>query len=1116
MILFMKTCLLLFAIVINGFSMSIQGQDHLFHIKMENETVRNILKAIENKTTYRFFFSDDFTDIGKRMTVDVETDDVSELLTKILDKSTITFKILDNNMVVITPIKLNQRQGIPVSGIVADEKDDPLPGVNVILKGTTTGTVTDSDGRFSLAVPDKNAMLVFSFIGYHSQEITVGEQTSIHLTMKEANAEIGEVVVVGYGVQKKESLTSAITSVNTDLLESRSINRTATGLQGIAPGVNIRQTTGRPGYSATTFDIRGAAYGTFSDNSALVIIDGVVDNIDNVNVEDIEKISILKDAAAAAIYGARATGGVVLITTKKGAKGKPVINYSYVAGLQTLPFGKYKFLNTAEWMRANNEASRLDGMPDIYTAEQIAKYENSTDPNYPVESQWTDWIDKRAWQQTHNLSIKGGNDVLSVYASGNYVDQGGFIDNDDYKKLNFLVNVDYTPFKKFTIGASVGYYREFVTRPVVGEVFALVRNSLLNPPTDPFYLPNGDYNNSTTLGANPKYTNSEGGNRQYQFDNLRMSMTAKYQILDGWFVRYTTAAKLNYYYNNNFYKKVPFKNNDGVIYGYNRAEVAVTESWDRITYLNNLVMSDYTKTLGNHSFYLMGGFQAESNLAENISASASKFPNNEIRRIAGSSGSGIDKSGNSSASQWSIASVIGKLSYSYHNRYYLDASFRYDGSSRFSPRERWGLFPSVGVSWRISEESFMENIDLISSLKLRASWGQLGNQGNELYPYTTLISMGNYAFGNGVVTTANVGSPVNYELSWERKTSKNIGLDFGFLNNRLTGSFDYFYDTTNGILGRPSVPTTYGGDAPYQNTYKIDNRGYEIEVTWNDRIGDFRYHVGFNFSDFRDKIVSLGGMGTTDPEFGSGLVQKGANTFNAEGKPRNSLYLYRTNGLFVDQEELNNHAFISSLTLPGDIVFVDTDNNDKITPDDKVPDKRTTTAHYFFGINLGAEYKGLDLSVILNGVGQRWAYRNGGGHYLSGVRASLALLEDNYNNRWTEQNPNKWADQTRLTQNNWIANEYSTISTGPCEYHLRNYGYLRLKNIQLGYTLPRLFTQKVSISKLRLYVSAENLLTYAPGYKEPIDPESRETYSEDGSVFFGPPQVVNFGVSVTF
>ena len=1101
------------------------SQSARISIEMNNATVEEVLNEIEAKSEFYFLYNNKLINVDRRVSVDVDAENIESVLQNLFKGTDVVYRIADKQ-IVLSRKDLAQNTAIDgiqqskvVTGTVVDPTGMPVIGANIMVKGTTNGTITDMDGNFSLEA-DKDAILVVSYIGFANQEIKVGNQSKLSIALKEDAEALDELVVVGYGVQKKESLTSAITSVDTEKLESRSLTKAATALQGITPGVNIRQTTGRPGFSASTFDIRGASMGTFSSNPPLVLIDGMVDEIDNVSPEDIENISILKDAAAAAIYGSRATGGVVLITTKKGQSGKAQVSYSGNVGFQQLAMlNKLKYLNTADWMRANNEASRLDGSGDIYSAEEIAKYENSTNPLYPAKSQWTDWYNTTALQHTHSISLRTGTDKLKFYASGNFVQQDGFVDNDDYKKFNFLMNVDYKPIERLEINTSVSFQRENITRPAsTYPVNDLMRNAICNPPKDPFYLANGEYNNSATLGANPAYLVKEGGNCLYEFNRLRMAITARYRLLDGLYIKYSGSTSVNYDVNNSFYKKIPYIDENGNIFGYNRQDVRVSEDWARANYYNNLVMLDYTKNIhDNHDIYVMAGFQSEENRTDNIGASANKFPTNEIREISGTSGSGSDIVGTSKATEWSIASFIGKANYTFKNKYIFEGTIRYDGSSRFSPNRKWGLFPSASASWRIQQENFMQSIDWLSNLKLRLSWGQLGNQGSELYPFAIQISTSNqYPFGNGLSSIAQIGSPVDLNLSWEKKTTTNIGLDYGFFNNKLSGSVDVFFDRTNGIIGRPVVPSTFGAEAPIQNCYTIDNKGYEIELKWNDQIGDFKYFISANFFDNRDKIVSLGGIGSYDPAFGDGLVQKGSNTYNAEGKPRNSLYLYRTNGLFVDQNEIDNHAFISNLTRPGDIAFIDTNQDGKVTPEDKVADNRTTTPHYFYGFSFGGSYKNFDFMAVFNGVGQRWDYRNNRGTYLTGVRASLSILEDNYNNRWTEANPDKFADQPRLTQNNWIANEYSTLFSGPCEYHLRNFGYLRLKNLQVGYTIPSTWLESLRISKLRCYLTAENLLTIAPGYKEHIDPESVMNFTDDGSAFFGVPRVVSFGVQVNF
>ncbi|MDR1722306.1 MAG: hypothetical protein LBR84_00005, partial [Tannerella sp.] len=363
------------------------------------------------------------------------------------------------------------------------------------------------------------------------------------------------------------------------------------------------------------------------------------------------------------------------------------------------------------------------------------------------------------------------------------------------------------------------------------------------------------------------------------------------------------------------------------------------------------------------------------------------------------------------------------------------------------------------------------------------------------------------------------GTPPDLDLSWERKTTTNVGLDFGFLNNRLSGSFDWFYDRTSDIIGTPTIPTTFGASAPVQNTYTIDNRGWEIELKYMDKIGDLTYTVGGNISDFRDKVVSLGGLGSIDPRYDGGKIVLSSDTYYAEGLARNGFYLYQTDGLFVDQAEIDASIKPSSLTKPGDIKFIDRNGDGQLNSNDRYLSTKTTTPHYIFGFNLGAEYKGFDLSAIFTGVGERWAMKHR--IYTTNNRFDMVLFKNNYERRWTYENPDKWADQPRLTTNNWLSGEFATITGSACEYHLRNYAYIRLKNLQVGYTLPQRLTKMFYVSKLRLFFTGENLFYFAPGYTETamLDPEADYRFSDgadSGNTVYGPTKLFSGGISITF
>jgi TonB-linked SusC/RagA family outer membrane protein len=1091
-----------------------------------NVPLQKVFKEIQKQSGYDFLCAYELLQEAGTVTIKVNNVSLQQAVVECLKGKGLSFEIQEKTVV----IKKNPEPAVdlgalfpppPISihGRVTDSLGNPLAGASVTIKGSGKGMETNNNGEYTIDAAG-NSVLIISYLGYIGAEIPVNGRSAINIVLQPVIAGLNEVVVVGYGTQKKKDLTSAITSVDTKALDDRSLSSMSNALEGITPGVYIRQENGRPGISGASLDIRGASLSTFSDNPPLVIIDGVVDNIEDINPADVASISILKDAAASAIYGARATGGVILITTKRGSSGKVVINYNGIAGVQRQPYGNLKFVNTATWMKANNEAAELDGSADVYTAADIQKYTNSTDPQFPQQSQWGSWIAKTAPQQTHNISVKGGNGKINFYLSGGLLKQNGFVPNDNFDRKNVLLNLDYHPNSRLEISTNFSYLRNDQTTAAVnynGGLFGAIRNAFLTPPTQPLYNANGTYNNNVIWGSNPAYDEIYGGDATGTSDNFRMSLTLKYEIFKDLSFDMTTAARLSYAISNTLATRIPYYDANGAILGYNRSNTAVSEGWGKSNYVNNQFLLEYKKSIGLHDFRIMGGIIYENEVDNGISASASQFPNNEIREITGTTGSGSQISGSSNADEWTINSVIGRFNYSFKDKFLFQSSIRFDGSSRFSPNKRWGTFPSFSGAWKIKKESFLKNVNFISDLKLRASWGQLGNQGANLYPFAQAVSFGGKAvFGNGIVSTASLGGPVNLDLTWEKQNSRNIGLDFGFLGGRLSGSFDHFNTTTSSIIGTPPVPSTFGTSAPLSNLYTIDTRGFELELHWNDKIGSLKYFVGVNLSNSVDKVANLAGLGATNNTavFGNAPVVISGNTYMQVGKSRNQWYLLKTDGLFTSQDEINKAAVQTSLTRPGDIHYVDANGDGKIDANDTRPIGKTNSPHYFFGLHLGVEYANFDLSAVLNGVWQRWDDKIAGGTYLVGVRPDLNLLQANYDHRWTTQNPDKNAKEPRLTQNNWVGN-LSNI-TQASQFRLANFGYARVRNLQLGYTLPKRMTDRLSIVRARFYVSAENLFTYKPGYIEPIDPESNPGFDANASAFFGPDKLVSFGVNITF
>ncbi len=1103
-------------------------------IKIEKNTILSVdevFDLIMDQTDYRFFYEEGIFEDFPGVKVKKGVVKTNKLLKRCLINGNLDIKVTKNNAVIIKekPIKtVPDEQQYEVSGNVTDQSGQPLTSASIIEKGTTNGAVSDFDGKFSLTVSDKNATLVISYLGYLTNEVALNGQSTLSITLQEDKAKLDEVVVVGYGTQKKSSLTSSITSVDTDKMEGRLTANLTGALQGLTPGLYIRQTSGRPGSGPWTVDIRGGARGTFSSNNALIIIDGIPSDFNSVNPDDVENISILKDAAAASIYGARASGGVILITTKKGKEGEIKVRYSSQIGFQSSSvLNNIDFINTEDYMNLQNQAAQNDALATgnpynaVWNDEQINDA-RSDGGEYPSKSEWTDWIPERVPMHNHNLTLSGGSGNLNYYTSLGYLNQKGILPKDFYDRKSFQLNLDYKVSSKANVALQLGYINQERDNPNAnaGVGYAgLLRSALLTDPTKRFRFENGEYNNdSWAFGrVNPVLALNEAGSNTSTDDTFRGSLAFDYEIIDGLKLKTLVGGRSTIVNFNNIQKKIPLYNEDGSFFKYNTGRVSVSEGFSKNLYVNSFVSLDYTKKINSHSVYAMIGYTTEAERSDFLRGSASNYLNNELRELDGFIGSGDDESVSGNAQEWALASTIGKFAYNYEDKYFVETSFRYDGSSRISPIDRYGFFPSVSAAWTISKESFVENISFISNLKLRASWGVLGNQGSNLYPFAEIlgVNQSSGSFGTSLVTGITTGTPVDLFLKWEEKTSKNIGLDFGYLNYRLTGSIDFFSDLTEGILTRPTAPPQFGGSAPIQNAWSIRVKGYEFAVNWRDQIGGLAYSVGFNISDAKDEIVDYDDV--TDVANLDFPARRTGNTYLAEGHPRNELFGYLTDGLYVDQAEIDGDDFARAGVRPGEVRYLDVNGDGVVNGNDRAPLGESSTAHHIYGINLTAEYKGFDLSAVFNGVVSRWDFRQLDGTYLHGYRPGPSILRSTFDKMWTLENPDKNAKWSRVT------NQFNRLFGGfnqfgrPSQYELRNYAYLRLKNLQIGYTLPAAVLSKLKVEKLRIYFTGENLLTIANGFDEPLDPEATaNTRTGDGQVYLSNLMSMSIGIALTF
>ena len=1147
--LMVKITTLLFVVLFNIKATSVQGQNEAIRVQKKNNTIiRDVLKEIESKSNYRFFFSDDFADIYKVVNEDVESDDITELLSGLFQNSTVTYKILDNNVVVITPVNA-VKQGNTVTGIVTDESGDPLPGVTIVIKGATQGTATDARGVFTLQVPDNNATLVFSYIGYATQEITVGSNRTINVTMNEDTRQIEEVVVVGFGVQKKVNLTGAVSTISATDLQNRSVQHLTQAMQGLLPGLGIQNTSGFLDHTPS-IGIRGTAnLGTGSSSSPLVLIDGVENDLKYINPQDVESISVLKDAAASSIYGSRAPFGVILITTKKGASGQTKVNYnnSFRWGAPTvLPTvaDSYSFI-TFMWDAADNANEGRFGSDE--RLQRVKDYMNGVittvsipDPTNPAvwangntfgnaNVNWNDVYYKDwAFSQDHNMSASGGNDRFNYYISLGYLDQSGLLKvaDDTYRKYTSTGTID----AKMTDWLRIRYTNRFsrgdYERPTILNQDMYGDLGRQGWPFLPVYDDNGYYYSANS----PLLPLVEGGRTDAQTEHLNQHVSVSIDPVKNW----KTTVEFNYNtkaYSAHAVQLQTFWHNVAGEPYVRREESWVDDSGNKTYFLNLNVYSSYNfDLLQHHHFAVTAGGQLEDLSYKQYGLSRVGVIVNELPVIdltTGLSPAGTAQTPNihGSSRAWSTAGYFGRLNYDYQGRYLLEANLRYDGSSRFREDNRWNWFPSFSAGWNIAREAFWESwSNTVSMLKLRASWGSLGNQNTDSwYPtYQTMpvyTNSGSWLQGGRRPNTSSSPALISTSLTWEKIQSWDAGFDAAAFNNRLTASFDYYQRKTLNMIGpAQELPVILGKDVPRTNNTDLKTYGFELELSWKDRISkDFHYSVRFLLSDYQAEITRY--PNTT----------KNINTYLA-GQKLYNIWGYETIGIAKSAEEMQAHL----ATLPnggqnamgsnwqaGDIMYKDLNNDGRInagasTLDDPGDRKiiGNTTSRYQFGLDINANWKGFDARIFFQGTGKRdyWSGTNTFfGGYNNGVYSVLCFEET--------------LDYFRLNPSNDLSANLNAYYPRPVmstsknlqtqTRYLQNAAYIRLKNASLGYTLPPTITTRFFVSQMRLFLVGENLWT-GTKLSRLFDPES--IGGVHGTTGEGYPlqKVLSFGLNITF
>lgn len=1004
----------------------------------------------------------------------------------------------------VSAVQQNKKK---VTGIINDEAG-PVIGASVMEKGTTNGVVTDLNGRFTINV-SPNATLVVSHLGYLKQEIQVKGNNNFSITLAEDTRSLDEVVVVGYGTQKKVNMTGAVASVDmSKMTENRPITSLSSGLAGLAPGVFINQGSGQPGADGATIRVRGQ--GTLNNSDPLVIIDGLVGNMNDINPEDVETISILKDAASAAIYGSRASNGVILITTKTGKKGTAKITYNGYLSWESVDSPLNIVSNYADYMELMNEAHRNSGVNEPFSAEKITEWRNAgnSDPLKYPNTDFTKAIFSTGLLQSHTVSASGGTESIRYFLSGNYMNNEGVMENTAYDRFTGRANIDADVKKWLTLGVNV-YGSVANADPSVsmlGNVFGFGAKS---SPGMVYRAPDGRYggpnNNEDNQQMDNPLANLNAREGKITTNKLVARFFGQLRPLKGLSIdgsySYTyidrySAVKPVYHDLWNFYYDTVQRASSG--------RTSVTNTNDKWLRQQMDAIARYQFDVDKLNVQVMAGASQEKYMHHWFNATKYDLTAPELSVLDAAT---KDATASGNQQEWAMRSYFGRINLNWNEKYLFEANLRADGSSRFaSGSKRWGYFPSFSAGWRINEEAFLKDVSWLDALKIRASWGSLGNNsigsqkdddGN--YSYIPLYGNQSYPFGNQLVTGFTQLALSNANLTWETTYVTNVGFDFALWNNRLSGTLDYFNKRTEGILISLPAPLVHGGTrVPVQNAAQVRNRGLELELSWRDKIGKVNYFVSGNITYIKNEVTKF--KGEEKSITGTNLI--------LEGQPINIQYVLDADRIIQTDEDLrivqdmlakNPDAF-KTYGIPGkgDLLYKDTNQDGLVNDEDRIMVGHGTNPPVSFGFSFGASWKGLDFSCLLQGVsGLKLHYMDG--FFSPTTSLGLMINKDIADGRWQEGRTDATYPRLLLGSNG--------MNSRPSTFWIQDKSYLRVKNIQLGYTFPKEISRKAFLETLRLYTSIDNALTFT-SYKG-LDPEVSGTQ-------YPTQRKVTVGINVTF
>lgn len=1052
---------LLLCLFSSALTSTVAAQESKMTLNMKNTPLSEVLNQIEKKSSYSFLVRSNDVNLKSVVSVNVKDKSIEDILTQLFDKSQISFEIIGKNISIFklqnSNSKLqNSKELRNVTGTVIDQNGEPIIGASILDRNTKTGTITDVNGNFTLKASDQTTLAI-SYIGYSPLEVKVGSQSKIKIQLKENVKELDEVVVIGYGTVKKIDLTGAVANVKGSDIKSQGKSDLTSSLQGKMPGVQIESAGGAPG-SGTRILIRGV--GTLGNSAPLYIVDGVpVTSIGNLNQSDIESINVLKDASAAAIYGSRAANGVVLVTTKSGTNGEPVVQVSANYGFQNIAH-EVKVLNAEQWATVSNAAHDAAGLPQLAIAQNPQTLGAGTN--------WQNAIYRTAPVQQYGLTISSGNKNSNYSISGGYMNQDGIVILTGYKRYNFRVKSETTkgPFK---FGETVLYTNED-TRSIPGASGTggnAAESALTMIPVFKIYDPTAVGGFGGAYGPVSNILNPVAALNIENIDRVASNL-----LING-YGELTIIPGLKYKLN------IGYTNNSGISMDYTKRYTAgtlgaqLTNNLTKSNDLNTLLLIEntlnYTKTFGKNDLQAFVGYTYQKNDYAYLNAARTDLPDGIVNIDAGA-GTSTD-GGNSSES--TLASALGRVIYSYDNKYLMTASFRRDGSSRFSSANRYGNFPSIAVGWNIAQENFFAPLtEILPILKLRASYGELGNQEIGNYQYSAAVASNiNYVIGDtqqkwfGAIQTALV-SP---SIKWEETKTSDVGIDAGLFNNKLSVTADYFNKITSDVLLNVPIPGSVGSSAnPVVNAGKLRNNGIEIGINYSDHIGKLNYSLFGTLSSVKNKVLELG-TGTQQIFGGQPTLHGAYSTLTQAGGPITGFYLIKDLGIFNSQAEIDAYQkdgkLIQPNAAPGDIKFLDKNGDGQINNSDIVY-CGSPFPNYEYGFGFNASMCNFDVNVFCQGTQGNKIY--------NGTRQDIEGMSQEFNysiatlNAWTPQNH---SNIPRAVINDPNFNDQTSSR------FLEDGSYLRMKTLQIGYTFNDLVKRMWKISSLRIYVSADNLFT---------------------------------------